>query len=100
MFDLAGAELNRRFSPYCWRTKLSLKHKGLDFDTIPWRLTEKSAIAPYNSQRVSVIVDDGRSVADSWTTRSISKTPTQIDRRCSAASKNGRSHGSTINGPM
>jgi glutathione S-transferase len=67
MFDLAGAELNRRFSPYCWRTKLSLKHKGLDFDTIPWRLTEKSAIAPYNSQRVPVIVDDGRSVADSWT---------------------------------
>jgi glutathione S-transferase len=66
MYDLAGSELNRRFSPYCWRTKLALKHKGLDFDTIPWRFTDKSAIAPYNSQRVPVIVDDGRSVADSW----------------------------------
>jgi len=66
MYDLAGAELNRRFSPYCWRIKLSLKHKGLDFDTIPWRLTEKSVIAPYNSERVPVLVDDGRGVADSW----------------------------------
>jgi glutathione S-transferase len=66
MYDLAGAEPNRRFSPYCWRIKLSLKHKGLDFDTIPWRLTEKSVIAPYNSERVPVIVDRGRGVADSW----------------------------------
>jgi glutathione S-transferase len=66
MYDLAGAEPNRRFSPYCWRIKLSLKHKGFDFDTIPWRLTEKSVIAPYNSERVPVIIDDGRGVADSW----------------------------------
>jgi glutathione S-transferase len=66
MYDLAGADPNRRFSPYCWRIKLSLKHKGLDFKTIPWRLTEKSVIAPYNSERVPVIVDDGRAIADSW----------------------------------
>ena len=67
MYDLAGAEPDRRFSPYCWRTKLSLKHKGLDFETIPWRFTEKSVLAPYNSERVPVIVDSGRGVADSWT---------------------------------
>ncbi|MBV8055025.1 MAG: glutathione S-transferase family protein [Deltaproteobacteria bacterium] len=67
MYDLAGAEPSRRFSPYCWRIKLSLKHKGLDFDTIPWCLTEKSAIAPYNSERVPVLIDDGRGIADSWT---------------------------------
>jgi glutathione S-transferase len=66
MYDLAGAEPNRRFSPYCWRIKLSLKHKELDFETIPWRFTEKSALAPYNSERVPVIVDDGLGVADSW----------------------------------
>jgi glutathione S-transferase len=66
MYDLAGAEPDRRFSPYCWRIKLALKHKGLDFDTIPWRLTEKSVIAAYSSERVPVIVDGGRGVADSW----------------------------------
>jgi glutathione S-transferase len=66
MYDLAGAEPDRRFSPYCWRIKLSLKLKGLDFETIPWRLTEKSTIASYNSERVPVIVDGGQGVADSW----------------------------------
>ena len=66
MYDLAGAEPDRRFSPYCWRIKLSLKHKGLDFETIPWRLTEKSTIAPYNSERVPVMVDNGYGIADSW----------------------------------
>jgi glutathione S-transferase len=67
MYDLAGAEVNRRFSPYCWRIKLALKLKGLDFDTIPWRLTEKAEIARYRSERVPVIVDNGRAIADSWT---------------------------------
>jgi glutathione S-transferase len=66
MYDLAGAEPNRRFSPYCWRIKMSLKHKGLDFETIPWRFTEKAVIAPYKSERVPVIVDNGHAVADSW----------------------------------
>jgi Glutathione S-transferase, N-terminal domain len=51
MFDLAGAEPDRRFSPYCWRIKLALMHKGLEFETIPWRFTDKSVIAPYNSER-------------------------------------------------
>jgi glutathione S-transferase len=66
MYDLAGAEPDRRFSPYCWRIKLALKHKGLDFETIPWRFTEKTAIAAYNSERVPVIVDHSRAVPDSW----------------------------------
>src|SRR5215471_15442109 len=66
MYDLAGAEADRRFSPYCWRIKLSLKRKGLDFETLPWRFTEKSTIAPYNSERVPVLIDRGRAIADSW----------------------------------
>ena len=45
LYDLAGAEPERRFSPYCWRIKLALMHKGLPFDTIPWRFTDKEAIA-------------------------------------------------------
>lgn len=66
MYDLAGAEPDRRFSPYCWRIKLALMHKGLEFETIPWRLTEKSVIAPYGSERVPVLIHNGRGVADSW----------------------------------
>lgn len=66
MYDLAGAEENRRFSPYCWRTKMALAHKGLAVDTIPWRFSEKQKIAFANSERVPVIVDNGHAVADSW----------------------------------
>jgi glutathione S-transferase len=27
LYDLAGAEDDRRFSPYCWRVKMALQHK-------------------------------------------------------------------------
>ena len=66
LYDLAGENIERRFSPYCWRTKMALTHKGLDFETIPWRFTDKPKIAFSGSERVPVIVDGDRIVADSW----------------------------------
>lgn len=66
LYDLAGAEDDRRFSPYCWRVKMALRHKGLDFETVPWRFTEKEAIAFSGSGTVPVIVDGGQAIADSW----------------------------------
>ena len=67
LYDLAGAEPERRFSPYCWRIKLALMHKGLPFDTIPWRFTDKEAIAFSGQGRVPVLVDGDHIVFDSWT---------------------------------
>jgi len=67
LYDLAGAEAERRFSPYCWRIKLALMHKGLPFDTIPWRFSEKNAIAFSGQGRVPVLVDGDQVVSDSWT---------------------------------
>ena len=66
MYDLAAADPLLRFSPYCWRTKMSLKHKGLDFESIAWRFTEKEAIAFTGSTTVPVIVDGNRAVYDSF----------------------------------
>jgi len=66
LYDLAGAEEDRRFSPYCWRTRMALKHKGLELETVPWRFTEKDAIAFAGSTTVPVIVDGSRAVYDSW----------------------------------
>jgi len=40
LYDLAGAETDRRFSPFCWRTRMALAHKRLDVETVPWRFTE------------------------------------------------------------
>jgi len=66
LYDLAGAEDDRRFSPYCWRAKMALKHKGLEFETLPWRFTEKDAIAFSGQKLVPVLVDGGHTVHDSW----------------------------------
>jgi glutathione S-transferase len=66
LYDLAGAEEDRRFSPYCWRVKMALKHKGLEFETIPWRFTETDALAFSGQKLVPVIVDGGQSVHDSF----------------------------------
>jgi glutathione S-transferase len=66
LYDLAAAEDDRRFSPYCWRTKMALKHKGLEFETLPWRFTEKDRIEFTGSATVPVIVDGNRAVYDSF----------------------------------
>ena len=66
LYDLAAAEEDRRFSPYCWRAKMALKHKGLEFETVPWRFTDKEAIAFAKSATVPVIKDGGTAIADSW----------------------------------
>lgn len=65
LYDLAGAEADRRFSPFCWRTKMALAHKGLEVETIPWRFTEKNKLPQPNGGRVPVVVDGNRVVADS-----------------------------------
>ncbi len=66
LYDLAGADPARRFSPYCWRTRMALAHKGLEVDTIPWRFTEKDVIAFSGQGRVPVLVDGTTTIYDSW----------------------------------
>jgi len=65
LYDLAGAEAERRFSPFCWRAKMALAHKGLEVETVPWRFTEKDQLPQPNAGRVPVIVDGGQVVHDS-----------------------------------
>jgi glutathione S-transferase len=67
LYDLAGAEDDRLFSPNCWRTRLALAHKGLATASVPWRFTEKEALAPPAQGRVPAIVDNAKWVGDSWT---------------------------------
>ena len=45
---------------------MALAHKGLEAETIPWRFTEKDAIAPYKSEKVPVLLDGDKAVVDSW----------------------------------
>jgi glutathione S-transferase len=66
MYDLAGADPALRFSPYCWRIRMALAHKGLDVETVPWRFTDKDVIAFSGQGRVPVIRDGDTVISDSW----------------------------------
>ncbi len=66
MHDLAGADPELRFSPYCWRTRFALAHKGLPVETVPWRFTDTEAIAFSGQGKVPVIRDGSDVVSDSW----------------------------------
>jgi glutathione S-transferase len=66
LYDLAGADPALRFSPFCWRTRMALAHKGLEVETVPWRFTEKDVIAFSGQGRVPVLVDGDHVVSDSF----------------------------------
>lgn len=66
LHDLAGRDPALRFSPYCWRTKLALAHKGLPVETTPWRFHEKAVLGYSGQERVPVIRDGATIVSDSW----------------------------------
>jgi glutathione S-transferase len=66
LFELVGADEQRPFSPFCWRTRMALAHKGLGAESIPWCFTDKGAIAPHKSDKVPVLIDGETAVADSW----------------------------------
>jgi glutathione S-transferase len=65
LYDLVFQE-DRRPSPFCWRAKFALKHKGLDWRDEPTGFTEKHKIAFAQSQTVPVIHDGPKVVKDSW----------------------------------
>jgi glutathione S-transferase len=66
LYELCGTDPARVFSPYCWRSRMALAHKGLDFESVPWRFTETDRLAFAQHEKVPVLVDGDRVVADSW----------------------------------
>ena len=65
LYELHGKN-DRRYSLFSWRTRMALRHKGLGFETIPVRLSDKAAIAFSGGKTVPVIKDGETVVRDSW----------------------------------
>lgn len=65
-YDLCGRD-SKRFSPYGWRTRMALAHKGLSYDLELVKFTEKDKIAFSGQQLVPVLCNGERVVSDSWT---------------------------------
>ncbi|MBD3895287.1 glutathione S-transferase N-terminal domain-containing protein [Halomonas sp. ML-15] len=66
LYDLSGKDDRLRFSPYCWRVKLALAHKGIEVETRPWHFVDKEALAFSGQGLVPVLVDGDEVVCDSY----------------------------------
>jgi len=66
LYELAAGNSDVRMSPHCWKIRMALAHKGIGAQTIPWRFTDKEAIAFSGQGRVPVLVNNDDVVADSW----------------------------------
>jgi glutathione S-transferase len=96
LYELVGADAGRPFSPFCWRTRMALAHKGLSAETIPWCFTEKDAIAPHKSDKVPVLLDGENSVVDSWAIANYLED-TYPDRPSLFGGEGGRAVGRMLN---
>lgn len=65
LFDLTDASQKIFFSPYCWRTRMAIKHKGLEFESLPWHFTDTEQLAASGGKRVPMIIDGATSIGES-----------------------------------
>lgn len=66
LYQLCGKDTDVCFSPYGWRAKLCLLHKGLNFEEVPMRFLEKEKIAHVSPQTIPVLDDGATSIVDSF----------------------------------
>ncbi len=66
-FDLEGLD-GKRFSPFGWRVRMALAHKGLESSSIVEGVgfSEKHKLAFSNQELVPVIKDGDMIISDSW----------------------------------
>ena len=65
LYELKGKN-DRRYSLFSWRARMALKHKGLDFESVPVHLSDKAVIEFSAGKTVPVLRDKDAVVRDSW----------------------------------
>jgi len=65
LWELKGKG-ERRYSLFSWRTRMALRHKGLEFESHPVAMSDKAVIAFSGGKTVPVIKDGETVVRDSW----------------------------------
>jgi len=65
-YERVGHE-GRRPSPYSWRIRYALAHKGIDFEVRPVRFADVETIRALSGQHFTPIIDDdGRVTHETW----------------------------------
>jgi glutathione S-transferase len=65
LHDLVGVD-DRRPSPFCWRVKFALAHKGLAFEARGVAFTGIADLCGGGHKTVPILEDEGRVIGDSW----------------------------------
>lgn len=65
LYDLVGADESRPFSPHCWKIKMALAHKGLDYEAVPVPFTEVAGLEGEGAT-VPKLKDGSRIICDSF----------------------------------
>lgn len=65
LWELGGRD-GRRYSLFSWRTRLALRHKRLDFESVPVCMSDKATIAFSGGKTVPIVKDGETVVRDSW----------------------------------
>ena len=66
LHELRGRDERLRFSPFCWRARLALAHKGLAAELVPMLFTDKSPIDFCDTTTVPVLKDAYGVAMDSY----------------------------------
>lgn len=66
LHTLSGADLDRPFSPHCWKVVMALRHKGLEFEERPSAFTAIPQLEGGFSKTVPILNDNGHLVKDSF----------------------------------
>lgn len=65
LYERAGA-FDLRVSPYCWRARMALEHKGLEAESIPICYFETKKVPFRDVGNLPVLSDNGRKVEGTW----------------------------------
>jgi len=66
LYELCGATEDHLFSPHCWKTRMSLAHKGLDFASAPVPFTKVATVEGGENRKVPVLRDGDEVVEESY----------------------------------
>lgn len=66
LYELVGADERKPFSPHCWKAAMAIRHKGLDFRSVPTRFLDVPKVEGGASKIVPVIRDGEHVVSDSF----------------------------------
>ncbi|PCI32895.1 MAG: glutathione S-transferase [Alphaproteobacteria bacterium] len=66
LYELVGKDKTQGFSPYVWRIRMALAHKGLDVEMVPLIFTEIAKLEACQAKTVPILEHDGAYITDSW----------------------------------